>query len=77
MQGSDSHVSVKEQVAHFIEDLEHEFEHEVAPGHDVSQSDKFVQKHGMGLIITIYAFVAVLLTGAILSIALFYHPHGA
>lgn len=77
MQGSDSHVSVKQQVAHFIEDLEHEVEHEVGPAHDVSQSDKFVQRHGMGLIITLYGFVAVLLTGAILSIALFYHPHGA
>jgi hypothetical protein len=77
MQGSDSHGGVKEQVTHFIEDLEHELEHEFAPGHDVSQSDKFVQKHGMGLIITLYAFVAVLMTFAILSIALFYHPHGA
>jgi len=77
MQGSNSHESVKEQVAHFMEDLEHEVEHEVGPKHDVSQSDKFVQKHGMGLIITLYALVAVLLTGAIVSIALFYHPHGA
>ena len=32
MQGSYSHGSVKEQVAHFIEDLEHEVEHEVGRG---------------------------------------------
>jgi hypothetical protein len=80
-QPNPTHESVKEQAENLFHDLSSELKHEVGHADSAEESlnspdaDLLVRKHVMGLILILFALVAVMLIVGIGGIALFGHGH--